>query len=242
MILVQNCSKRYRKKLVVDDLSFSVGPGAITGFLGPNGSGKSTTMRILLGLTRSSAGTATFDGIPYRRLEKPLHTVGSVLDADAFHPNRSARNHLRSIADTHEISSSTCDSTLEAVGLADAADQFVRKFSLGMRQRLSLASALIGDPETLILDEPMNGLDTEGIRWLRDLLRRCASQGRTILVSSHLMNEMSVLADNFVVINEGRLAAIGSRSDFISAGRTLEDTYSDLTSSAQCRSQEGSNS
>jgi ABC-2 type transport system ATP-binding protein len=205
VIEIVGLSKRYGKTLAVDDLSFSVEAGKITGFLGPNGAGKTTTLRSLLGLVRPTAGTATIDGKHYAELEQPFKTVGAVLEASGFHPGRSGRNHLRLLALASGIDESRVDVALAQVGLTDAAGKRVGAYSLGMRQRLCLAGALLGNPQVLVLDEPANGLDPEGIHWLRDLLRALAQEGRTILVSSHVLAEMSQTVDEVVIVNKGKL-------------------------------------
>jgi ABC-2 type transport system ATP-binding protein len=193
--------------VAVDELSFSVGRGRITGFVGPNGAGKTTTLRTLLGLAAPTAGSATIFGRPYRSLQDPARSVGAVLEATDVHPGRSGRNHLRTIAAAAGIAGRRVDEVLELVGLADAARRRVRGYSLGMRQRLGLAAALLGDPDVLVLDEPANGLDPEGIRWLRTFLRGLASEGRTILVSSHVLAELAQTADDVAIIARGRLVA-----------------------------------
>lgn len=200
-------TKRYGDATVVDDLTFRVRPGRVTGFLGPNGSGKSTTMQMLLGLATPSAGRATIDGRAYADLEDPIRTVGALLEANAFHPGRSGRNHLRVLSDAAGLPASRVDEVLEMVELTDAADKRTGAYSLGMRQRLGVAGAMLGDPPVLVLDEPANGLDPQGIHTMRDLLRGCAERGRTVLVSSHLLAEMELLADDLVVIAAGRLVA-----------------------------------
>jgi ABC-2 type transport system ATP-binding protein len=207
VIELDGLSKRYGATLAVDDLTVSVRRGLVTGFLGPNGAGKSTTLRMLLGLTRPTAGTALIDGVPYAQLAQPGRMVGALLDAAAVQPYRSAAEHLRWIATAARIDQGQIGRTLELVGLAAAADRRIGDFSLGMRQRLGLAAALLGDPEVLILDEPSNGLDPEGIAWLRRLLRSLAAEGRTVLVSSHLMAEMEQTADRVVILNAGRFLA-----------------------------------
>jgi ABC-2 type transport system ATP-binding protein len=215
-------TKRYGEKLAVDDLSFVVQPGVVTGFLGPNGAGKSTTMRILLGLDRPSAGTASINGRPYEQLKAPLCEVGALLEARAIHTGRSARNHLLALAATHGIGRHRVDEVLDLVGLTQVAGKRAGGFSLGMGQRLGIASALLGDPHTLILDEPVNGLDPEGILWIRTLLRSLAAEGRTVFVSSHLMSEMSLTATHLIVVGQGRLIADASVAELIaSAGRTV---------------------
>lgn len=215
MIVVENLSKSYGSKKAVDDLSFMVTPGRVTGFLGPNGSGKSTTMRCMLGLDRPDNGRVTFDGQSYIDLEKPLTQVGALLDAGDAHKGRSARNHLRWIALTHGFPTSRVDQVLQMVGMADVAKTKVGKFSLGMRQRLGLATALLGDPKTVILDEPANGLDPEGIRWTREVMRHLADEGRSVLVSSHQLVELSLVADDLVVIGQGKLISAGPISQFM---------------------------
>lgn len=215
MIDVQRLTKEYGQVRAVDDLSFTVEPGVVTGFLGPNGAGKSTTMRMILGLDTPTSGQALIDGSPYRSLSDPLRKVGALLDAKAIHPNRSARNSLLWQAQASGIPSSRVDEVLDLVGLTSVAGKKAGGFSLGMGQRLGIAAAMLGDPEYLILDEPVNGLDPEGIRWVRELLRRFAAEGRTVLVSSHLLAEMAQTADQLVVIGKGRLVAAGSVNDFI---------------------------
>jgi ABC-2 type transport system ATP-binding protein len=215
MIEVRSLSKRYGGTLAVDDVSFTVEAGQVTGFLGPNGSGKSTTMRMIVGLDAPSAGSITVDGRGYGQLRFPLHEVGALLDANAFHPGRSARNHLRWLADSNAIPGHRVDEVLSIVGLTEVGERRVGKFSLGMGQRLGIAAALLGDPKVLIFDEPINGLDPEGILWVRHLLRSLAAEGRTVLVSSHLMSEMALTADHLIIIGRGRLLATGRVADFI---------------------------
>ena len=207
MIEVSELRKRYRKTTAVDGLTFKVRDGCITGFLGPNGAGKTTTLRILLGLVHPTSGRATIDGKRYRALERPLRRVGAVLEASNYHPKRSGRNHLRALAAAAGIESLRVDQLLEFVGLGSAGRRAVGGYSLGMRQRLSVAGALLGDPEILILDEPANGLDPEGIRWLRDFLLAFAGEGKTVFVSSHVLAEMQQLVDEVVIIHRGRLVA-----------------------------------
>ena len=207
MIEVRNVSKRFGDTVAVDDLSFDVPAGVVTGFLGPNGAGKSTTMRMIIGLDRPSAGSVTIDGRAYAELSAPLHQVGALLDAKAIDGGRSARNHLRWVAQAAEIPMSRVDEVLDSVGLTEVAKRRVGGFSLGMSQRLGIATALLGDPQTLLFDEPVNGLDPDGILWIRTLLHRLASEGRAVLVSSHLMNEMEATADHVVVIGKGKLIA-----------------------------------
>lgn len=213
-IVVQNLTKSFGSKVAVNDLSFSVQPGVVTGFLGPNGSGKSTTMRCMLGLDRPDKGTSTFNGKPYGSLVRPLHEVGALLDASYVHPGRSGRNHLRWIAASNGISPRRVDEMLEMVGLAAVGRKAVKTYSLGMKQRLGLAGVLLGDPHTIILDEPANGLDPEGIRWIRDMLVYQANQGKAVLVSSHLLSEMALMASSLVVIGQGRLVEQGTVKDF----------------------------
>jgi ABC-2 type transport system ATP-binding protein len=207
MIHVDHLTKRYGDTVAVDALSFTVRPGVVTGFLGPNGAGKSTTMRMILGLDAPSSGRATVNGRPLAEQPAPLHEIGALLDAKAVHPRRSARNHLRSLARTNGIADRRADEVLELVGLADVADRPAGSFSLGMGQRLGIAAALLGDPATIMLDEPVNGLDPEGILWIRHLLRTLAAEGRTVFVSSHLMSEMTLTAEHFVIVGKGRLIA-----------------------------------
>lgn len=209
VVEVDRLTKRYGDNTVVDDLTFTVAPGRVTGFLGPNGSGKSTTMKIMLDLAAADAGTCTIGGRRYRDLAKPARTVGALLEANAFHPGRSGRNHLLVLADATGIDHSRVDDMLEQVGLTAAANRRAGAYSLGMGQRLGLAAALLGQPEVLILDEPGNGLDPQGTRTLRDLLRAHAASGGTVLVSSHLLGEVEHLVDDVIVINDGRLVAQG---------------------------------
>jgi len=216
MIAVHALTKRYGSTLAVDHLSFEVSPGAVTGFLGPNGSGKSTTMRMIMGLDTPSSGTASVNGQAYAQLRWPLREVGALLDAKAFHPGRSAYDHLWSLALTNGIPRARIDEVLDMVGLTEVAHQRAGKYSLGMGQRLGIAAALLGDPGVLLFDEPINGLDPEGIRWARYLLRDLAAEGRTVLVSSHLISEMSLTAERLVVIGRGTLIAEMSVSEFTS--------------------------
>jgi ABC-2 type transport system ATP-binding protein len=215
MIEVTGISKRYGETLAVDNLSFKVKPGLITGFLGPNGSGKSTTMRMIMGLDRPDAGETTVDGISYGDLGWPLREVGALLEAKAIHPGRSARNHLWALAQTNDIPHSRVDEVLEVVGLSSVAHRRAGTFSLGMGQRLGIAAALLGDPSVLLFDEPINGLDPEGIRWVRNLLKGLGREGRTVFVSSHLMSEMALTAEHLVVIGRGRLIADMPVHEFI---------------------------
>jgi ABC-2 type transport system ATP-binding protein len=214
MIVTRGLTKRYGKTVAVDGLSFTVPSGVVTGFLGPNGSGKSTTMRMIMGLDLPDAGAATVNGLLYDELRWPLREVGALLDAKAFHPGRTARQHLRWLAKSNEIPGSRIDEVLDIVGLTAVADQRAGKFSLGMGQRLGIAGALLGDPGVLLFDEPVNGLDPEGIRWARYLLRDLAAEGRTVLVSSHLISEMALTAERLVVIGRGTLIAETSVDEF----------------------------
>jgi ABC-2 type transport system ATP-binding protein len=220
MIEVREVTKRYGSTVAVDGLSFEVREGEVTGFLGPNGAGKSTTMRMIVGLDAPTSGGVTIDGHPYHELRFPLHHVGALLEAKAIHPGRSARNHLRWLADSNGIDRRRVDHVLELVGLADVAHRRSGGFSLGMGQRLGIATALLGDPATLLLDEPVNGLDPEGIQWVRQLLRSLAAEGRSILVSSHLMSEMALTADRLIVVGKGRLITEGTVDDVVGRGST----------------------
>ena len=217
MIEAVELSKTYGGKRAVDRLSFVVQPGIVTGFLGPNGAGKSTTFRCILGLDRPTGGQITVNGRSYHDIPAPLHEVGALLEARSVHPGRTARNHLRMLAATHGIGHARVDEMLHLVGLDDVADRRVGTFSLGMGQRLGVATALLGDPEVLLLDEPVNGLDPEGIRWIRQLLRSLADEGRTIFVSSHLMSEMAQTAEHVIVIGRGRLIADAPMHDLVAA-------------------------
>jgi len=210
MLAVSGLTKRFGSTVAVDDLSFQATPGRVLGFLGPNGAGKTTTLRTLLGLTRPTSGEATVDGQPYRRLRDPIRVVGAVLEGPQFHPGRSGRNHLRVLAAAAGLPRSRVEEVLRLVELEDAADRRVKGYSLGMRQRLSLAGALLGDPAALVLDEPANGLDPQGIRWLREFLRGRAAEGRTVLISSHVLAEVAQTVDEVVVVSHGRLRASGS--------------------------------
>jgi ABC-2 type transport system ATP-binding protein len=216
MIEVNGLVKRYGATLAVDGLSFTVRPGRVTGFLGPNGAGKSTTMRVIIGLDRPTAGTATVDGRPYRTHPAPMCSVGALLEARSIHRGRSARTHLRGLARTHGIPDRRVDEVLDAVGLAAVAGRRAGGFSLGMGQRLGIAAALLGDPAVVILDEPVNGLDPDGVLWIRTLLKELAAEGRTVLVSSHLMSEMAVTADHLLIIGGGRLLADTTVEELIS--------------------------
>jgi ABC-2 type transport system ATP-binding protein len=215
MIEARDLTKDYGDKRAVDGLSFDVSPGIVTGFLGPNGSGKSTTMRLILGLDRPTKGRVTVNGKPYRDHPAPLHEVGALLEASSVHTGRSARNHLLALAQTHGIPRKRVDELIDQVGLHEVARKRAGKFSLGMGQRLGIATAMLGDPHTVMLDEPVNGLDPEGIQWIRTLLKGLASEGRTVFVSSHLMSEMALTADHLIVIGRGRLIADASVADFV---------------------------
>jgi ABC-2 type transport system ATP-binding protein len=208
-------TKDYGRKRAVDGLNFTVRPGVVTGFLGPNGSGKSTTMRLILGLDWPKRGTVTVNGKRYRDHPAPLHEVGALLEARSVHPGRSARNHLLALAQTHGITKKRVDELIDLVGLHDVASKRAGEFSLGMGQRLGIATALLGDPSTVMLDEPVNGLDPEGIHWMRNLLKQLAAEGRTVFVSSHLMSEMALTADHLIVIGRGRLIADVPVGEFI---------------------------
>jgi len=226
VITIEGLTKRFGEVVAVDDLSFEVDQGTVVGFLGPNGAGKTTTLRMLLGLVTPTSGTARIDGKPYRELTDPVRHVGAVLEAASFHPGRSARDHLRVVATAAGLPSARADEVLAQVGLAEAAHRRVGGFSLGMRQRLGLATALLGDPRVLVLDEPANGLDPEGVHWLRGLLRELADRGRTVLVSSHVLAEVAQTVDQVVIIARGRLvtqsslAALTARTDQLVRVRT----------------------
>ena len=220
MIEAQGLTKRYGSKTAVDGIDFTVRPGQVTGFLGPNGAGKSTTMRMIVGLDRPTAGSVTVGGRPYRQLRAPLTEVGALLEAKAVHPGRTARNHLRILAATHGISSRRVDDVIELAGLGPVADKRVKGFSLGMGQRLGIAAALLGDPHTLILDEPVNGLDPEGVAWVRSLARGLAAEGRTVFLSSHLMSEVAVTADQLLVIGRGQILAEGPVDEVVARATT----------------------
>lgn len=216
MIEAQNLTKRYGTTTAVDGISFTVRPGLVTGFLGPNGAGKSTTMRMIMGLDRPTAGTVTVNGMPYGHIRRPLHRIGAVLDVQAVHGGRSAYHHLLCLAQSNGIGERRVHELLELVGLAGAARRRARGFSLGMSQRLGLAAALLGDPDVLVCDEPVNGLDPEGIVWVRTLLRGLAAEGRAVLVSSHLMSEMALTADHLLVISKGKIIADGDLDSVVS--------------------------
>ena len=218
MIEARGLTKRYGSTLAVNDLGFTVHPGVVTGFLGPNSAGKTTTMRMILGLDSPSAGTVTINGQPYTQLARPMREVGALLEARAVHGGRSARNHLRCLAQTNDIPERRVDEVLGLVGLAEVAGKRSRGFSLGMSQRLGIAAALLGDPGIVMFDEPVNGLDPEGIVWIRTLMRSLAAEGRTVFVSSHLMSEMENTADHLIVVGRGRLIADCSMAEFIARG------------------------
>ena len=215
MIEAKGLTKNYGETRAVDDLTFTVKPGIVTGFLGPNGAGKSTTMRLILGLDRPSAGTVTVNGQAYRDFRAPLHEIGALLEARSVHTGRSARNHLLALAQTHGVPRSRVDELIDRVGLHDVARKRVGGFSLGMGQRLGIAAALLADPQTVILDEPSNGLDPEGIQWIRNLLKQLAVEGKTVFVSSHLMSEMALTAEHLIVVGRGRLIADVSVEEFL---------------------------
>ncbi|UFU02334.1 ABC transporter ATP-binding protein [Ruania suaedae] len=215
MIEARGLTKRYGAKTAVDDISFTVEPGQVTGFLGPNGAGKSTTMRMIVGLDRPSAGEVTVNGKPYAQHKAPLREVGALLEAKAVHTGRSAENHLRALAATHGVGRKRVEEVVEMTGLGAVARKRAGGFSLGMGQRLGIASAMLGDPRTLILDEPVNGLDPDGVRWVRTMVRYLADEGRTVFLSSHLMSEMAITADRLIVIGRGKIVATGDVQDVI---------------------------
>jgi ABC-2 type transport system ATP-binding protein len=229
VIEVVDLHKRYRKATAVAGLTFDVPGGRITGFLGPNGAGKTTTLRILLGLVHPTAGTATIDGKTYRELDEPTRHVGAVLETSNYHPKRTGRQHLRVLCAAGGLPEGRAEQVLVLVGITGAADRDVGGYSLGMRQRLSVAGALLGEPRLLILDEPANGLDPVGIHWLRGFLRRFAERGRTVLVSSHVLAELAQLVDQVVIIDRGHLVATARLDELTGRGRTLEDVYLELT-------------
>ncbi|MGI8881087.1 MAG: ABC transporter ATP-binding protein [Jatrophihabitans sp.] len=220
-IVIENLSKSFGTVHAVTNLSFSVEPGSVTGFLGPNGAGKTTTLRMLLGLVKPTGGVATIEGRPYSQLKNPLRVVGAALEASSFHPARTGRNHLRVYAAAAGLPDARVDQLLEMVGLRDAAKRKVKGYSMGMRQRLALAATLLGDPRVLILDEPANGLDPEGIRWLRGFFRHLAAEGRTVLVSSHQLNEVQEFADRVVILNRGSLVRAGSIEELTAGTDTV---------------------
>jgi ABC-2 type transport system ATP-binding protein len=229
VLSVQGLTKRYDDVAAVDALTFALRPGTITGFLGPNGAGKTTTLRLLLGLARPSAGEALVFGRRYQELERPLQSVGAVLESGDFDPGRSGRNHLRTLALAAEIPAARVDEVLALVELEAAADRAVRTYSLGMRQRLGLAAAMLGDPELLLLDEPANGLDPAGIHWLRGFLRQFAARGRTVLLSSHVLPEVAQTVDAVLIIDRGRLRATIGLDQLADGARSLEELYLELT-------------
>jgi ABC-2 type transport system ATP-binding protein len=229
VVVASSLTKRFGELVAVDEVTFSLRPGTVTGFLGPNGAGKTTTLRLLLGLAEPTVGEALVFGRRYRDLDDPARRVGAVLESSDFHPGRSGRDHLRTLALPAEIPSSRVEEVLELVELEAAAGRRVKTYSLGMRQRLGLAGALLGDPELLILDEPANGLDPAGVHWLRGFLRRFAERGRTVLVSSHVLAEVAQTVDQVMIIDRGRLRTTGPLSDLTDGGRTLEDVYLELT-------------
>jgi ABC-2 type transport system ATP-binding protein len=233
MITVTGLTKHYGDRVAVDDLSFDLAAGRVTGFVGPNGAGKSTTMRMMVGLTRPDRGEVRYDNVRYGDLEHPARMVGSVLDARCMHPGRTARNHLRATAALSGIAARRVDEVLAGVGLESVADERAGGFSLGMRQRLALATALLGEPRVLLLDEPSNGLDPDGIRWMRNHLRSFADAGGTVFVSSHLIAELGRFADDLVVVGAGRLITAETVESLTSrTGRSLEDSLLDLTTDA----------
>jgi ABC-2 type transport system ATP-binding protein len=232
VVTVRSLTKRFGDLVAVDDLTFSLEPGTITGFLGPNGAGKTTTLRLLLGLAEPTAGEALVFGLRYRELAGAVHRIGAVLESNDFHPGRSGRDHLRALASAGEIPPARIREVLALVELEGVADRRVRTYSLGMRQRLGLATALLGDPELLILDEPANGLDPAGVHWLRGFLQRFAEQGKTVLVSSHMLAEASQTVDRVVIIDRGRLVATGRLEELTERGATLEEVFLELTGAA----------
>jgi ABC-2 type transport system ATP-binding protein len=233
VVTVSSLTKHYGELIAVDELTFSLRPGTVTGFLGPNGAGKTTTLRLLLGLAEPTAGEALLFGRRYRELDDPARRVGAVLESNDFHPGRSGRNHLRALALAAEVPSRRVEDVLELVELHSAADRRVKTYSLGMRQRLGLAAALLGDPELLVLDEPANGLDPAGVYWLRSFLRRFAEQGRTVLLASHMLAEIAQTVDEVVIIDHGRRIASGRLDELTGGGKTLEETYLELTTARE---------
>ena len=232
MITAHGLTKHYGRVAAVQDLTFTVRPGVVTGFLGPNGAGKSTTMRMLIGLDRPDAGRSMVNGKPYRELHRPLREVGAMLEARAFHPGRSARAHLGALAVSNAIPERRVEEVLRLVGIEAVARRRAGKFSLGMAQRLGIAAAMLGDPGILILDEPVNGLDPEGIRWIRALLKSLAAEGRTVLISSHLISEVAATADELIVIGQGRLLAHTTVAELAATASSLEDAFFRLTEPA----------
>jgi ABC-2 type transport system ATP-binding protein len=229
VVTVRSLTKRYGEVLAVDDLTFSLHPGTVTGFLGPNGAGKTTTLRLLLGLATPTAGQALVFGRRYRELQDPARRIGAVLESSDLHPGRSGRDHLRALALAAKLPLGRVEEVLALVELQAAARRRVKTYSLGMRQRLALAGALLGDPELLVLDEPANGLDPAGVHWLRGFLRRFAGQGRTVLVSSHMLAEAAQTVDHVVIIDRGRLVASGRLEELTGRGATLEEVFLQLT-------------
>jgi ABC-2 type transport system ATP-binding protein len=232
VVAVRSLTKRYGEVLAVDDVTFALRPGTVTGFLGPNGAGKTTTLRLLLGLAEPTAGEALVFGRRYSDLDEPTRRVGAVLESNDFHPGRSGRDHMRALALAAEIPESRIEEVLALVELEDSAHRRVKTYSLGMRQRLGLAAALLGDPGLLVLDEPANGLDPAGIHWLRAFLRRFAEQGGSVLVSSHVLAEVAQTVDQVLLIDRGRLVASGRLDELTERGRTLEEFYLELTGAA----------
>jgi ABC-2 type transport system ATP-binding protein len=229
VLRVSDLTKHYGDTVAVEALTFALAPGTITGFLGPNGAGKTTTLRLLLGLAEPTAGEALIFGHHYRELENPMHRIGAVLESSDFDPGRSGRNHLRALSLATDIAFDRVEELLALVELQAAADRPVRTYSLGMRQRLGLAGALLGDPDLLLLDEPANGLDPAGVRWLRDFLRQFAAQGRTVLISSHVLAEVAQTVDAVMIINRGRLVATVALAELSDGARSLEDLYLEVT-------------
>jgi ABC-2 type transport system ATP-binding protein len=229
VIEVKELTKNYRRTVAVDRLSFRVEPGHVTGFLGPNGAGKSTTMRLVLGLDTPDSGEALVNGQRYATLRLPMREVGALLDADAVHGGRSAVNHLRCLARTNGIGRARVDEVLDEVGLTAVAHKLVKGFSLGMKQRLGIAAALLGNPDVLMFDEPVNGLDPDGVRWIRELMRSLAAEGRTVLLSSHLMSEMALTAEHIIVVGRGKLIAHTTVDELTGTYPSLEEAYLALT-------------
>jgi len=229
---VRGLTKTFGRVTAMRGMSFTAPAGKVTGFLGPNGSGKTTTLRVVLGLVRPDAGGALIGGVPYGRLARPRRTVGALLEASGFHPGRRARDHLLVLADAAGVAGTRVDEVLGQVGLAAAADRRVREFSLGMRQRLGLAGALLGDPQVLLLDEPANGLDPAGIAWLRGLLRGLADDGRTVIVASHVLSEIAQTADHVVIVSDGQVRFAGALGDIGASGNALESAFLKLTAAA----------
>lgn len=232
VVSVQGLAKRYGEAMAIEGVSFSLTAGTVTGFLGPNGAGKSTTLRLLLGLASPTTGEALIGGARYKELEQPNRVVGAVLESDDFHPGRSGRDHLRVLAAATSIDQHRVDEMLDVVGLASAGHRAVKTYSLGMRQRLGLAGALLGDPRLLVLDEPANGLDPAGVQWLRNVLRNFAQHGGTVLVSSHLLAEVAQSVDRVLILSHGRIVADAPLDELANPNQTLEDTYLQLTTEA----------